>query len=86
MWTHDDPLYGKQEGRFFHGYYMNYCYLPLYIFCGEFLLCARLRSSNIDAPRALQKSSSGSSGRSEPLAGGEDHRPGRFGLFAVTVS
>jgi len=45
----DDPLYGKQEGRFFHGYYMNYCYLPLYIFCGEFLLCARLRSSNIDA-------------------------------------
>ena len=46
----DDPLYGKQEGRFFHGYYMNYCYLPLYIFCGEFLLCARLRSSNIDAP------------------------------------
>jgi hypothetical protein len=44
----DDPLYGNQEGRFFHGYYMNYCYLPLYIFCGEFLLCARLRSSNID--------------------------------------
>ncbi len=45
----DNPLYGKQEGRFFHGYYMNYCYLPLYIFCGEFLLCARLRPSNIDA-------------------------------------
>ena len=45
----DDPLYGKQEGRFFHGYYGHYCYLPLYIFCGEFLLCARLRSSNIDA-------------------------------------
>lgn len=44
----DDPLYGNQEGRFFHGYYMNYCYLPLYIFCGEFLLCARLRPSNID--------------------------------------
>lgn len=44
----DDPLYGKQEGRFFHGYYGHYCYLPLYIFCGEFLLCARLRSSNID--------------------------------------
>src|SRR5437870_11517652 len=34
----DDPLYGKQEGRFFHGYYGHYCYLPLYIFCGEFLL------------------------------------------------
>src|SRR5271157_5403753 len=44
----DDPLHGKQEGRFFHGYYGHYCYLPLYIFCGEFLLCARLRSSNID--------------------------------------
>src|SRR3979409_141338 len=45
----DDPLHGKQEGRFFHGYYGHYCYLPLYIFCGEFLLCARLRPSNIDA-------------------------------------
>jgi len=45
----DDPLHGNQEGRFFHGYYKNYCYLPLYIFCGEFLLCARLRPSNIDA-------------------------------------
>ena len=44
----DDPLHGKQEGRFFHGYYNCYCYLPLYIFCGEFLLCARLRQSNID--------------------------------------
>jgi Transposase DDE domain group 1 len=44
----DDPLYGKQEGRFFHGYYGHYCYLPLYIFCGEHLLCARLRPSNID--------------------------------------
>jgi hypothetical protein len=45
----DDPLHGNQEGRFFHGYYMNYCYLPLYIFCGEFLLCAKLRPANIDA-------------------------------------
>ena len=45
----DDPLHGKQEGRFFHGYYGQYCYLPLYVFCGEFLLCSRLRSSNIDA-------------------------------------
>jgi hypothetical protein len=42
-------LYGKQEGRFFHGYYRHYCYLPLYVFCGEHLLCARLRPSNIDA-------------------------------------
>ncbi len=45
----DDPLHGKQEGRFFHGFYGTYCYLPLYIFCGEFLLCARLRRSDIDA-------------------------------------
>ena len=45
----DDPLHGNQSGRFFHGYYKNYCYLPLYIFCGEHLLCARLRPSNIDA-------------------------------------
>ena len=45
--TTDDVIHGKQEGRFFHGYYGSYCYLPLYIFCGEFLLCARLRRSNI---------------------------------------
>ena len=45
----DDRLHGHQEGRFFHGYYGCYCYLPLYIFCGEHLLCARLRPSNIDA-------------------------------------
>ena len=45
----DDPVHGCQEGRFFHGYHGHYCYLPLYIFCGDFLLCARLRPSNIDA-------------------------------------
>ncbi|MBE3143144.1 MAG: IS1380 family transposase [Planctomycetes bacterium] len=45
----DDPIHGEQSGRFFHGYYGNYCYLPLYIFCGEHLLCARLRPSDIDA-------------------------------------
>jgi hypothetical protein len=44
----DDPLHGHQEGRFFHGYYDCYCYLPLYIFCGRHLLAARLRRSNID--------------------------------------
>ena len=44
----DDPLHGHQEGRFFHGYYGCYCYLPLYIFCGEHLLGARLRPSNRD--------------------------------------
>ena len=45
----DLPLHGKQEGRFFHGYYDSYCYLPLYVFCGEHVLCARLRESNHDA-------------------------------------
>ena len=47
--TTDLPLHGKQEGRFFHGYYDEYCYLPLYVFCGEQILCARLRESNHDA-------------------------------------
>jgi Transposase DDE domain group 1 len=45
----DDPLHGQQEGRFFHGYYSCYCYLPLYVFCGRHLLAALLRPSNIDA-------------------------------------
>jgi hypothetical protein len=45
----DDPIHGTQEGRFFHGYYGNYYYLPLYIFAGDFLLCAKLRTSDIDA-------------------------------------
>ena len=49
MDTTDLPLHGKQEGRFFHGYYDNYCYLPLYVFCGEHVLCARLREANHDA-------------------------------------
>jgi hypothetical protein len=47
--TTDLPLHGKQEGRFFHGYYDEYCYLPLYVFCGEHVLCARLREANHDA-------------------------------------
>ena len=45
----DDPIHGEQEGRFFHGYYGGYCYLPLYVFCGTHLLAAKLRRSNIDA-------------------------------------
>lgn len=45
----DDPLHGQQEGRFFHGYYDGYCYLPLYVFCGRHLLCAKLRPANQDA-------------------------------------
>jgi len=45
----DDPLHGNQEGRFFHGYYKAYCYMPLYIFCGDHPLCAKLRQANGDA-------------------------------------
>lgn len=48
--THD-PVHGQQEGRFFHGYYDCYCFLPLYVFCGDRLLCAYLRPSNIDAAK-----------------------------------
>lgn len=47
----DNPLYGQQEERFFHGYYDSYCYLPLYVFCGQQLLCAYLRPSRIDGAR-----------------------------------
>jgi hypothetical protein len=58
----DDPVHGEQEGRFFHGYYGGYCYLPLYIFCGSHLLCARLRPSDRDA-------SAGARGEVERIAG-----------------
>jgi Transposase DDE domain group 1 len=51
----DDPIHGHQLGRFFHGYYKSYCYLPLYIFCGDHLLCARLRPSDIDASAGALK-------------------------------
>lgn len=47
----DTPLHGEQEGRFFHGYYDHYCFLPLYVFCGRHLLVSYLRQSNIDAAR-----------------------------------
>ena len=51
----DDPLHGHQLGRFFHGYYDAYCYLPLYIFCGDQPLLALLRPSNIDTSTGLLK-------------------------------
>ena len=51
----DDPLHGDQEGRFFHGYYDCYCYLPLYVFCGRHLLAAKLRPSNIDGSAGAQE-------------------------------
>ena len=51
----DDPLHGEQEGRFFHGYYGCYCFLPLYVFCGRHLLAAKLRPSNIEASAGAQE-------------------------------
>src|SRR5579884_1157230 len=51
----DDPVHGHQLGRFFHGYYKGYCYLPLYIFCGDHLLCARLRPADIGASAGAVK-------------------------------
>ena len=51
----DDIVYGNQEGRFFHGYYGDYCYLPLYIFCGEYLLCARLRVASEDPASGVRQ-------------------------------
>jgi Transposase DDE domain group 1 len=51
----DDPIHGDQLGRFFHGYYKHYCFLPLYIFCGSHLLCAKLRPADIDASAGALK-------------------------------
>jgi Transposase DDE domain group 1 len=53
--TTDFAIHGEQEGRFYHGYYDHYCYLPLYVFAGEHVLCARLRSSNIDPSAGSRK-------------------------------
>lgn len=51
----DDPVHGNQEGRFFHGYYKSYCFLPLYVFCGSHLLAARLRTSDIDPAEGVEE-------------------------------
>jgi hypothetical protein len=71
--TTDLPLHGRQEGRFFHGYHDNYCYLPLYIFCGEHVLCARLREANHD--RFWQPGGNRTHRPAAPnrLAGSENH-------------
>jgi hypothetical protein len=53
--TTDLAIHGEQEGRFYHGYYDHYCYLPLYVFAGEHVLCARLRPSNIDPSAGSRK-------------------------------
>ena len=80
--TTDLPLHGKQEGRFFHGYYDSYCYLPLYIFCGEHVLCARLREANHDA--SLRQPAGNTKNRdadSDGLAGSENHPARRLRLL-----
>jgi hypothetical protein len=76
----DDPLHGHQEGRFFHGYYDCYCYLPLYIFCGRHLLVAKLRRSNVPAgpwgprtPRGLRRVRSARLPASSPRSARRGH-------------
>ena len=77
----DDPLHGQQEGRFFHGYYDCYCYLPLYVFCGGHLLAAKLRRADIDASRRRGRGG-GAHRRPDPrpLAAGADHPSGDSGF------
>ena len=76
----DDPIHGDQLGRFFHGYYKEYCYLPLYIFCGDHLLCARLRPSDIDGSAGALEATPADHRPDPPgLAPGEDRR------FVVTA-
>ena len=73
----DDPLYGEQEGRHFHGYYDCYCYLPLYIFCGRHLLAAKLRSSSAGC-RRRQRRGGRAHRRADPRALADDeHRDPR---------
>src|SRR3989442_12579167 len=70
----DDPLHGKQEGRFFHGYYRAYCYLPLYIFAGDFLLAATLRRADGDG------AAGGGGGGGPPGGGNRARGPGGGGV------
>ena len=77
----DDPVHGEQEGRFFHGYYGGYCYLPLYVFCGRHLLVAKLRPANIDASAgALEEVERIVSQIRERWPRGADRAAGRFRL------
>ena len=71
----DDPLHGHQEGRFFHGYYDCYCYLPLYIFCGPHLLAAKQRCANIDAAAGAVARGQALSGELVPVRQRGDRRP-----------
>jgi hypothetical protein len=80
----DDEVHGKQVGRFFHGYYDHYCFLPLYVFCGDQLLVAYLRPSNIDAAKHSPGHPQAAGGPpAAGLARGEDHGPRRLGLLPL---
>src|SRR5258708_24963500 len=63
----DDPVHGEQEGRFFHGYYDCYCYLPLYVFCGRDLLVAKLRRADMDAAAGAREGGARVVGRNRAL-------------------
>jgi len=76
----DDPLHGHQEGRFFHGYYGCYCYLPLYIFCGDFLLCAKLRTADRDGAAGALEEVARIVAQIRACWPQVDHLAGRFGL------
>jgi hypothetical protein len=76
----DDPLHGHQEGRFFHGYYDRYCYLPLYIYCGRHLLAAKLRRANIDASAGAVKETVRIFAQIRALAQGAHPAARRFGV------
>jgi DDE family transposase len=77
----DNPLHGQQEGRFFHGYYDCYCYLPLYIFCGRHLLAAKLRRANIDAAHGACKEVEHRQADPRPLAQRRHRAQSRLGLL-----
>lgn len=73
----DDPLHGHQEGRFFHGYYDCYCYLPLYIFCGDQLVAAKLRPSDIDGAAGAVEEVTRDRRPNSPALAGCSHRVAR---------
>jgi hypothetical protein len=68
----DDPVHGNQENHFFHGHYREYCYLPLYIFCGEHLLCAPVAFQHRFGRRSTGRSATHRSSHSSVLARGQD--------------
>jgi len=79
--TTDFAIHGEQEGRFYHGYYGGYCYLLLYVFAGEHVLCARLRRSNTDASAGSKEDRAHRKTAARAMAGGEDSAARRCWLL-----